>query len=368
MNCRICRGNELETIYKIKDIPVFQNKVYPEIKDAINVETGRIHLVQCKNCGYSMNIAFEPDRMIYNDNYQNEQAYSGYFKNYLDQLVLKIKNLKVKHVIEIGCGKGYFLNKLIENGIEAIGYDPAYEGDNPNIIKEYFNEKTRKTKDKVDLIILRHVFEHVDDPHKFIQNIYNFVDTKTKLFIEVPSFEWIVDNNAFWDICYEHCNYFTKESLQYIYSSSEHGLLFKGQYQYIIAHVGDYIKTDKIKEYSSNNSIFSMNYPFIDSINFYRKLVKNNKGIVVWGAGAKGAVFSLITDPKRENIPFLIDINPNKQKKYLAKTGHKIVGPNEIRKYDISKIIVTNGNYLEEIKKILSNYNNIEYYILGRKD
>ena len=68
---------------------------------------------------------------------------SSYFQNYLEDILCLFigKNLHKKKTIEIGCGKGYFLERLLENGFEVTGFDPAYEGDNPHIIKDYFSDK-----------------------------------------------------------------------------------------------------------------------------------------------------------------------------------------------------------------------------------
>ncbi len=43
-----------------------------------------------------------------------------------------------KSLIEVGCGKGYFLEYLHQAGFDITGIDPAYEGDNPKVIKARF--------------------------------------------------------------------------------------------------------------------------------------------------------------------------------------------------------------------------------------
>ena len=70
------------------------------------------------------------------------------------------------------------------------------------------------------------------------------------------------------------------------------------------------------------------------------------------GAGAKGATFVNLVDPKREYISYLVDINPEKQERYVAKTGHSIISPKHI--YDIKGkkiyILIMNDNYYKEIQ------------------
>lgn len=79
-----------------------------------------------------------------------------------------------KKIIEIGCGKGYFLEMLRKNGFDVTGFDPAYEGDNPYIVKDYYSDQYSHLN--ADLIILRHTLEHIDDPLKFLHSIATAVN------------------------------------------------------------------------------------------------------------------------------------------------------------------------------------------------
>jgi hypothetical protein len=61
-------------------------------------------------------------------------------------------------------------------------------------------------------------------------------------------------------------------------------------------------------------------------------------------------------DPQNRRIRFLVDINPAKQGKYVAGTGHPIVPPEHLkgRNGHIAGIVNMNPNYLEENRMILS--------------
>lgn len=130
MNCPLCRNDNLVLLYEVKDIPVFQNKVYATVESAKNAQTERVSLMLCGVCGFIYNAHFNPSVMDYDKQYQNEQSHSYYFQEHIDSIfsLLKSKGFGGKKVIEIGCGKGYFLEKLQENGFNVTGFDPAYEG------------------------------------------------------------------------------------------------------------------------------------------------------------------------------------------------------------------------------------------------
>src|SRR5690606_20833571 len=86
--------------------------------------------------------------------------------------------------------------------------------------------------------ILRHVLEHITSPVDFLTDL-GAAAPGVPLYIEVPEVNWIFENGAFWDFCYEHCNYFSAKSLRNAmllagYSDIEQSPSFGGQYQWAI--------------------------------------------------------------------------------------------------------------------------------------
>jgi hypothetical protein len=75
--------------------------------------------------------------------------------------------------------------------------------------------------------------------------------------------------------------------------------------------------------------------------------------MVIWGAGSKGVAF-LTTLKIRDEIAYAVDINPYKHGTYMAGTGHEIVGPAFLRKYQPDVVIVMNPIYREDIRQDLN--------------
>ena len=80
------------------------------------------------------------------------------------------------------------------------------------------------------------------------------------------------------------------------------------------------------------------------------------KTVIVWGAGSKGVTFVNAVD-KDDTISCLIDINPRKKGKYISGSGQKILGPEDLKEIDPDVVIITNENYLQEIKAKLKALN-----------
>jgi hypothetical protein len=86
-----------------------------------------------------------------------------------------------------------------------------------------------------------------------------------------------------------------------------------------------------------------------------QSLKKEKIPLYVWGAGAKGSTFVNLFDPYQEYISSVIDINTNKQNKYIASTAHRIIAPEAIES-DKGRIIILNSNYKSEIEKEIAKH------------
>jgi hypothetical protein len=339
-------------IFRQKRVPVFQNKVYSSKNEALKANYGIVELVQSPVSGFIFNKAFEPEIMNYDVNYQNEQSNSAVFKEHLRDVLglLKQFGIKNKRVVEIGVGKGVFFEMMIEEGIDCWGFDPTYEGTNERVVKKYFNHSINDIN--ADVIILRHTLEHIPKPFTFLHNIAKVNNYQGYLFVEVPTFDWITQKQAFWDIFYEHCNYFTESSLSIMFEEAITGSFFAGQYIYIWAELSklrNFIPSTQINIYNAIS--------FEDKVNEISNLFQNNGKMAIWGAGAKGSTILNLIDAQNKYIEYVIDINPKKQDKFIACTGHPIYSPNKIKIKPIDGIIVMNENYLSEIKSMLEETN-----------
>ena len=349
--CTLCGFANKKILFKQKEIPVFQNKIFPNQETALSCIKVDVNLVQCENCGFVYNSTFDASLMNYDENYQNEQANSSFFQEHLRCVldkVISIEGINGK-VIEIGCGKGHFLEMLREKGVDCIGFDPTYEGKKEYVIKEYFSEKFSNIN--ADVIILRHTLEHIHSPFSFIKQIAKANNYRGKIFIEVPTFNWIFKNEAFWDIFYEHCNYFTLDVLRGVFGKSEGNSFFGDQYIYVVGDLGT-VKQKIDKRLDSNK--FSLQH-FKNNLNKIEVHLEKNESTAIWGAGGKGSTFLNLLDHGKRKIDYVIDINPVKQSKFISNTGHPIYSPNILSLKPVKHIIIMNSNYRAEIENTIKN-------------
>lgn len=112
----------MKVLYEQTQLPVLQNRVYETAQNAINCLKGDIKIIEDAKTGLVYNAAFNPDLMIYDENYNNEQGFSPSFKQHLEQAAELIEeSLGKEALVEVGCGKGFFLEMLLERGVDVTG-------------------------------------------------------------------------------------------------------------------------------------------------------------------------------------------------------------------------------------------------------
>lgn len=332
------------TLYRQDRLPVFQNRMYNSQEEGRNCPKGDMHLIEDLNTGLVYNAAFDASLLDYDGAYQNEQGHSPMFKAHMMNVAELVESTMGRsNLVEVGCGKGMFLEILLSRGADVVGYDPTYEGSNPRVRREYFTEELGITGDG---LILRHVLEHIPDPVAFLHRLAAANGGKGLIYIEVPCFDWICQQKAWFDIFYEHVNYFRLSDFSRMFDRVIHASrAFGGQYLTVVADLSTLRNPVR-------NPLDAADFPsdFTDRLSLEASADKGR--VVVWGGASKGVIFSLLRERAGHPVDRVIDINPAKQGRYLAATGLRVMSPAEglADLPENSPIYVMNPNYLEEIR------------------
>src|SRR5262249_19345724 len=132
--CPVCGATQTMPVLHRRSVPVHQNLLYDSPDDARAIARGDLELWACIGCQFVFNAAFVPDLLSYAAAYENSQDASPAFSDHLEGLVERLASRREvvgREVVEVGCGKGMFLRRLLTRpGVEAraIGFDPAYVG------------------------------------------------------------------------------------------------------------------------------------------------------------------------------------------------------------------------------------------------
>jgi hypothetical protein len=176
----------------------------------------------------------------------------------------------------------------------------------------------------------------------------------------------ILDIQAFWDIFYEHCSYFSPGSYARLFRSSGFEVLdlfldYDNQYLFLEARPADGSSENIHPLEESVAALKEKTHVFVERINAQlaewrtRLEAFKNTGrkVVVWGGGSKSVGFLTQFDDIGL-IEHVVDINPHMTGNFIPGIGIQYVNPDFLTGYKPDVIIVMNSVYLDEIRSSLA--------------
>ena len=322
--------------------------------DAQGVKQDRgltLDLCQCMGCGL---VQFDCEPVDY---YRDVIRAGGFSKTMVElrryqyKHLIESYHLEGKKFIEVGCGQGEFLKVLSEFPVEVHGIEH-----DPHLVElaraqgldvtEGFTETedTRFAGGLYDVFLSFNFLEHQPDPGTMLQAIYRNLEDDAMGLITVPSFEYIMDHNSYYELIRDHLAYYTFETLT--------PLLERNGFQVEECEV---INRDTL-------SVIVRKRPQMDTENllecyvnlkremesYMKYLDAWDKKVAVWGASHQG--FTLASTTKLgERARYIIDSAPFKQGKFAPASHLPIVGPDHFHEHPVDAIIITAPGYTDEI-------------------
>jgi len=369
--CPVCSGHEGRGFVQIPAAPVYCNLLFPTADEARSVPRADIRLALCPTCGMIWNTDFEPRLMSYAGDYENSLSASATFREYATQLASRLVetyDIRGKDVIEIGCGRGEFLTELCHiGGNRGLGLDPstaATLGPRDASIRMVQAEYTGGYRDEpVDLLVCRHMLEHVPAPSEFLFSIREMLGDRreTIVYVEVPDGRSMLEDLAVWDVIYEHPSYFAAPAMKRAFEGSGFAVRrvsseYHAQFLSIDAIPDGWAPGRQgsgrpdIEELQRLASRFRASRT--EAIECWGARLAAwraaERRIVLWGAGSKGVTF-LNSVPEAGGIDAVVDANPRKHGMFASGSGHQIVSPRSLRAAPPDVVVVLNPAYEHEI-------------------
>lgn len=203
-----------------------------------NVNPDRLFSLECcRNCGTGYSVPFltvEELNPYYSSNYdpytQNKSVFFKLMTFIKAREIKKLRKLVASphpYLFDIGAGSGVTLGLAQKAGFEVAGSDL----NNPNIIsniKKKYNidliacdAENLKFTQKYDVVNLRYVLEHLNNPRSVIENVYcHALNEGGILFIIIPRMDSLdVQSLGHYSYCVDaprHRTLFSKKSIQYL--------------------------------------------------------------------------------------------------------------------------------------------------------
>lgn len=364
--------------YQVDSAPVHSVLLLSTREEAVGYPSGDISLALCSECGFICNVAFDPTRHEYSAKYEATQSCSPTFNVFhrsLAQHLIDRFDLHNKDIVEIGCGQGEFLNLLCElGGNRGVGFDPAYDDqrsgggstDRITFIADFYSEKYAHYHG--DFLVCKMTLEHIPDTAEFLSTVRRSVADRfdTKVFFQVPDVVRILREQAFWDVYYEHCSYFSQGSLARLFRRCGFDVIdlwkdYDDQYLMVEALPSRGQRSQPLPQEEDPTEVAQDVAYFVEHCQrkfdaWRRELqesAQDGRRVVLWGGGSKAVAF-LTTLSLAGGVEYVVDINPLKHGTFMAGTGQEIVPPGFLREYKPDVVVVMNPVYCDEIQADLN--------------
>jgi SAM-dependent methyltransferase len=375
----MCGAPGYQLFFEANGLPAEEGRLCASRDEAFRMPRGDVHLAFCRACGYAGNTRFDPGMFRYDENYSFSLHQSPTYQAFIQELVaglIERHHMRRKTVLEIACGQGEFLSLLCEMGDNrGIGIDPSLKSETRRRdasgriqwIADYYSEQYASLGG--DLVCCRHLLHMLPQPRAFIEMVRRAIGERreTVAYFEVPNGTYVLDQNLVWNIVYERCSWFTPHSISRAFEMCGFEVLATapcyrhGQYLQIearpAASSGAASRTDPqaLAALTASVERFASRYRAIIEAWSARVAQLAGSGLraAVWGAGAPAISFFntlRITD----QIPCVVDINPQVHGQFLPGTGQPVSSPEFLREYRPDVVLLTNPTYEAEIRQQLA--------------
>lgn len=229
-----------------------------------------------------INKFYKIEQTYYTSLINNPQLYSSIeieFLNFLKNCISKHFGKRKVSLCEIGGFDGFIIKKIKKLLSNHLLIEPNYTGvsiakkNNINTLNEYLSVKAlKKVKKKYDIVISRHVIEHVKDIYEFKNLLSKILKKNGLIIIETPSLEKILQSALTRVFIHQHIWYFSEFSLSKLFLPFN---IYKSK----VNESNNLIIAFSKKEISNNKKYSNLNK---DIFNFNKQIAKKKNSVKIY--------------------------------------------------------------------------------------
>lgn len=385
-NCIVC-GRKLpaDPLMTLDHMPSSAQDI-PE-KEELEGERGiTLQLHQCGHCGL---VQFDCEPVAYYKDVIRSGGFSATMVNLRRRQYsrfIDVCRLEGKKIIEAGCGQGEFLSVLSEFPVKAYGIEHRdslvrlAREKGLSVWKQFAGEgeilapADSSVKGPYDGFLSFNYLEHQPEPVKMLRCIWENLTEDGVGLITVPSLEYILRYDGYYELIRDHLAYYTFETLTFAaeeagFEVMEKEMINRDTLSVIVRkkretgnHSGHKLrrpdggvpseigltplKIDASGLIESRDIIGNEIEELISSLKF------QGRKLAIWGASHQG--FTLAATTRIGGFAeYIIDSAPFKQGKYAPASHLPIVSPEYYETDPVEVILIVAPGYTEEIVSII---------------
>ena len=396
MTCIAC-GHALSPLMTLDDMPASAQNI-PAASELAEDHPLSLTLCQCPSCGL---VQFDTEPV----DYYRDVIRAGGGTRTMTRLrheeyarlltAMQEHHIHGRRIVEVGCGRGEFLRmwqNLAENpeGAAALARDQARDplSGQPNaaplrlvgiehkpslvaeanaaadkmyrVYESFATGDVRYPEGPFDAFVQFNFLEHQPDPCDMLRNIWHNLKPQALGLITVPSFEYILRYNGYYELLRDHIANYTEFTLQKLLQDCGFELLSMDLVNRdTIEAIVRKADPDELSELHYSGRLIDVSalrdsYDRLSaSVNAHiDHLSESHRTMAIWGASHQG--FTLAATTKLGGrVEYIIDSAPFKQGRFSPASHIPIVAPDYAVAHPVDEILIVAPGYTDEIAGII---------------
>lgn len=368
--CRLCKRPDLDEVFSLGEQYINDFVTEENISKGLKAP---LEIVHCSNCDLAQLKHTAPQELLYSRQYWYRSGITDTMKRELKEIVQDVSSrvnfVTGDIVLDIGANDGTML-EYYDKSLITIGCEPANNLVNElstrcdKVIHDFWSEKSYLTATaeyggkKAKVVSAIGMFYDLDDPIAFVADIEKVLADDGIFVAQLMTLAPMIEKNDLGNICHEHIEYYSYESLVYMYEKC--GLE--------ITEVSENsVNGGSYRIYAKKFKTGSINYPEkaskqdlidfrerVDTIKdelliFLKKEKLAGKTIHAYGASTKGNVILQYFGLDTSIIDFASERSPEKYGRYTVGSWIPIISEKESREMKPDYYLVLPWAFFDEM-------------------
>lgn len=380
-----------QSLFELTSAPASAQDI-PDAKEVQQDEGVTLHLRQCGCCGL---VQFDCEPV----SYYRDVIRAGGGSSTMRELrtsqyrhLIETYHLEGKTFFEAGCGRGEFLKFLQEFPVEIYGMEhkadlvETAQAEGLHVWREFPEREDQRfgrspeasmlqesgwsvPEKPFDVFLSFNFLEHQPRPDVMLKAIWNNLAEDGMGLVTVPSLEYILEKESYYELIRDHIAYYTFDTLRALlnhcgFEVLEEEMINRDTLSMIVRKTAmpetdaDVSAAGSVQ--SGTPSGTTIIAPLTEGYKIVTgevraltdRLVREGKRLAMWGASHQGFTLAS-TSELGEHLAYIIDSAPFKQGRFAPASHVPIVAPDHYFEDPVDAVLIVAPGYTDEIAGII---------------
>lgn len=380
-----------QSLFELTSAPASAQDI-PDAKEVQQDEGVTLHLRQCGGCGL---VQFDCEPV----SYYRDVIRAGGGSSTMRELrtsqyrhLIETYHLEGKTFFEAGCGRGEFLKFLQEFPVEIYGMEhkadlvETAQAEELHVWREFPEREDQRfghspeasmlqesgwsvPEKPFDVFLSFNFLEHQPRPDVMLKAIWNNLAEDGMGLVTVPSLEYILEKESYYELIRDHIAYYTFDTLRALlnhcgFEVLEEEMINRDTLSMVVRKTAmpetdaDISAAGSVQ--SGTPSGATIIAPLTEGYKIVTgevraltdRLVRKGRRLAMWGASHQGFTLAS-TSELGEHLAYIIDSAPFKQGRFAPASHVPIVAPDHYFEDPVDAVLIVAPGYTDEIAGII---------------